>query len=431
MYSRSKLLDHLRLGLLEGQVDVDGPAAASARLARRSASSSSSRVAVATGRRRARSTLRSSRTLPGQLWRRRRSSSSGVDRERAAAANCRDEVLDQQRDVVGALAQRRHAACAPRPAGSRDPRGSGLAATSARRLRLVAATTRTATLLRSRSPPTRAHRAACRARAAARLQLGRQLADLVEEQRAAVGLARRRRARSATAPGEGAAHVAEQRRLDQLARHRAAVEHDERAVAARRCGGGSPRRTAPCRCRSRPRSAPSRRSARRRPAARNSLRSLGSRPSERAEGLLVGGRQLERLFVGDVLEDGLADRHLGAEAQRQLLEARALDERAVGRAEIAHHDALRPALDLEVPARDRRIGEQHVAAGARADGRGRAARVIDSPRSGPLTTSSRPDPTGEKSLRRRRGCGWRSFRSFGGAGSFASPSSAATSFWVT
>jgi hypothetical protein len=65
-----------------------------------------------------------------------------------------------------------------------------------------------------------------------RLQLERQLADLVEEQRAAVG------ALEGAGPighraGERALLVAEQLALDQRRGDRAAVEHHHRAAAAR------------------------------------------------------------------------------------------------------------------------------------------------------------------------------------------------------
>ena len=85
------------------------------------------------------------------------------------------------------------------------------------------------------------------------LRARRQVADLVEEQRAAV-----RRADQAGVVGLRAAErallVAEQLALDEVLGQRAAVDRHERAVAAglRR---GSRGRSLPCRCRSRPRSA--------------------------------------------------------------------------------------------------------------------------------------------------------------------------------
>ena len=63
------------------------------------------------------------------------------------------------------------------------------------------------------------------------LRLGRHVADLVEEQRAAVRLLELA-GRALDRAGEGAALVAEQLALDQLARDRRHVERHERALAA-------------------------------------------------------------------------------------------------------------------------------------------------------------------------------------------------------
>ena len=70
------------------------------------------------------------------------------------------------------------------------------------------------------------------------LEVERQLADLVEEERALVGdleLARARR----DGAGERALHVAEELALDQVLRDGAAVDDDERPVRARSIGDGS------------------------------------------------------------------------------------------------------------------------------------------------------------------------------------------------
>ena len=68
--------------------------------------------------------------------------------ERAGSrSNSREEVVDEQRDVLAPLAQRRQLRRGPRSAGSRGPRGSALAVGRARRSRLVAATTRTSTAI--------------------------------------------------------------------------------------------------------------------------------------------------------------------------------------------------------------------------------------------------------------------------------------------
>ena len=70
------------------------------------------------------------------------------------------------------------------------------------------------------------------------LEVQRQLADLVEEERALVGrleLAGPRRDRA----GEGALHVAEELALDQVLGDGAAVDGDERARSRGCCGGGA------------------------------------------------------------------------------------------------------------------------------------------------------------------------------------------------
>jgi hypothetical protein len=82
------------------------------------------------------------------------------------------------------------------------------------------------------------------------LERQRELADLVEEEGAAGGLAEPAGA-VADGPGEGAADVAEQLRLEQLAGDGRAVDGDEWAGGAVGCGRGSGARRAPCRCRSR------------------------------------------------------------------------------------------------------------------------------------------------------------------------------------
>ena len=79
------------------------------------------------------------------------------------------------------------------------------------------------------------------------LQVRRHVADLVQEQRAAVGLLEAAAARRLGA-GERAALVAEQLRLQQVLRDRGGVDRHERSGGARDCGGAVRARPAPCRC---------------------------------------------------------------------------------------------------------------------------------------------------------------------------------------
>ena len=83
------------------------------------------------------------------------------------------------------------------------------------------------------------------------LGLQRDVADLVEEQRALV-----RQLEEALlgvdGAGEGALHVAEEVRLQQVVGQAAGVDDDERPCPRGRCWRGWPWPPAPCRCRSRP-----------------------------------------------------------------------------------------------------------------------------------------------------------------------------------
>ena len=81
----------------------------------------------------------------------------------------------------------------------------------------------------------------------ARLQVGRHVADLVEEERAAVGLLEAPAAHRLRA-GEGAALVAEELALEQVLGDRRGVDRDEGAWARAGCGGAARAPPAPCRC---------------------------------------------------------------------------------------------------------------------------------------------------------------------------------------
>ncbi len=94
----------------------------------------------------------------------------------------------------------------------------------------MAAITRTSTA-RVRSSPTRSKLALLQHAQQLALQFQRDLADLVEEQRAAVGELEAADAVAHRA-GEGAPDMAEEFALEQLARNRRAVDADQRAVAA-------------------------------------------------------------------------------------------------------------------------------------------------------------------------------------------------------
>ena len=225
--------------------------------------------AARTGSRRARGSSGSSRTLPGQecaasarlASSERRRSFRPISR----ASRCRNDV-GQQRDVAAAPAQRRDL---DRHHGQAEEqvlaeqlllheraqvavRGRHHAHVDAQRLEPADALE----LLLLHEPQDLA------------LQRQRHVADLVEEERAAV-----RELRLADlapgGPGEGALLVAEQLVLEQVLRDRGAVDRHERALGAARRAGAARGSSAPCRCRSRPAAARWRR-CRRRAAARAS-----------------------------------------------------------------------------------------------------------------------------------------------------------------
>ena len=108
------------------------------------------------------------------------------------------------------------------------------------RSRWVAATTRVSTF-NGRSAPTGCTVCASSTRSSFACDRERQLAELVEEQRAAARLDERALA-IALGAGERALHVAEQVRVDQLLGDRAAIDDDERPRRARRRVVDRPRR---------------------------------------------------------------------------------------------------------------------------------------------------------------------------------------------
>ena len=101
-------------------------------------------------------------------------------------AKLADERRREIRNVLAPVAQRRQRRSRRHSAGSTDRRGSGRPPTSSRRSRLVAAISRTSTC-RGSSEPTRCTSPFSSTRSSLACTLERQLADLVEEQRAAVG----------------------------------------------------------------------------------------------------------------------------------------------------------------------------------------------------------------------------------------------------
>ena len=177
---------------------------------------------------------------------------------RAQVARASRSASEQH--VLAALAQRRHARSTTTETRKNRSSRNVPPRTIAARSRFVAATTRTSTVSASfdadaLEAPLLEHAQELR------LDRERQLADLVEEERAAVRRLERARLRRDGA-GERAALVAEQLALEEVLRDRRAVDDAKRLLRARaRLVDERARRTS-CRCRSRRGRAPSHRSRR-------------------------------------------------------------------------------------------------------------------------------------------------------------------------
>ncbi len=199
----------------------------------------------------------------------------------------------------------------------------------------------------------------------ARLQVERQLADLVDEQRAPVRLHEGAVARRVRA-GEGAARVTEQLALDERRRHCRAVEHDERPLGARaaRVDGLGADLLAGAGL------AVDQDGAVRRGRARQQREDLTHRqraPDQAPEAIAVGRRQRLTALAGEELQLRVTDADHGAGADEDLAKARALVKRAVARVEIGDAHAVAEHLELEMAPRNLRIAQRERASRRRAD----------------------------------------------------------------
>ena len=222
----------------------------------------------------------SSRTLPGQRCAAQRVQRRLGGTRTAPRPRSRDEVRGRAAGcrrgarAAAAVHDRRRQPVVEVLRGTASPRPR------AARSRLVAAMMRTSTR-RSRVPPTRRTDRLSSARSSLRLQLERQLANLVEEQRAAVG-ALERAAVLGVRAGEGAALVTEQLALDRGWRGTAPQSNTTNGPPRARAGArGSRARARPCRCRSRRSASASRRWPRGAsdPRARRSSPATARRPA--------------------------------------------------------------------------------------------------------------------------------------------------------
>ena len=193
-----------------------------------------------------------------------------------------------------------------------------------------------------------------------RLQIEIEVADLVEEHRAAAG-ALERADPLAIRSGERAALMPEQLAREQRARRRGEVDDDERAVAARallvdRRGGEILAGAG---------------------LAAQEHRDVGGRRAlehlvdaahrervtdERAEPVAAGQSGPERARLAGEPQHGLAQGQRCPVGERRCDHRDAIDQGAVLRPEVAHDRAARLEHDLAVKPRHRRIGEHQVGA---------------------------------------------------------------------
>ena len=283
--------------------------------------------------------------------------------DRTVVALLAEEVLDEERDVLGTLAKRRDrehddrdAVVEVEPEAAVVDLGAQIAVRRGDEAHvdrdLVAAADA------AEAPPL--ERPEQR-----RLERGRELADLVEEEGAAVS-ALERALVTAIGAGERALFVAKELARDERGRERAAVDDDERATRARaliverardqllaRAGladeehgrvglGGAA-------------------DARHEPAHHRRA------PAQAGEVVVLVELDGDAASVADA-ELRVSDAQHGSRANDAALDPRAVEERAVGRAVIREEHAVVAALELEVVARDGGIGEHEVVAFGGADG---------------------------------------------------------------
>ncbi len=190
------------------------------------------------------------------------------------------------------------------------------------------------------------------------LQLLRQLADLVEEERAAVGLLAHPRV-GLRRSGERAAFVAEKLALDERRGDRPAVEDDERAGGARARavdGLGDDLLARPGLA------LDEQRDVRGRDALqiREELAHAGGGAEQVSEAVARGLLALDGLREGRQGELGVAQAKARVRRQDGVVEARALGEDSVGRSQVAHAHPARDGLELAVGARHAVVVEDQV-----------------------------------------------------------------------
>ncbi len=191
-----------------------------------------------------------------------------------------------------------------------------------------------------------------------RLQVELELAELVQEHGAAVGHLEDALARGGGA-GEGALLVAEEFALDEVLGDGAAVEDHEGAVAASRgrVGGAGDDLFAGAGL-----ALDHDGGIGRRDLLEDGvdLAHLGVAPDEVAEARAVGGDDAELLVDGPEAKIGRAQGERGARHEEALADPHAVDERPVGRAQIAHQVGVALLEDAAVITTDGLVGQHQV-----------------------------------------------------------------------
>ena len=338
--------------------------------------------------------MRSSRTLPGHADRDRPATNSGAQKRARLASlapEAAQQLADQQRDVLGALAQRRHHDAHHRQAEVEVGAEAALVHLGAQvavgrrdhahvdRPVDAGADARTSRFSSTRSS------FGCRSSGSSPISSRKMVPPAASSNAPA---------RRVCGAGERALLVAEQLALEQVGRDRAAVDDDERLARAR-AGAWIASAACPLPVPVSPSSSTVASLAAARSSSANEARAGTDVPSSSPNA--VRSETSRRLLPSASSKRSLARAQpdQAAVAQERLLDDDAVDDRAVAAAEIDDVHAVRRQADLAVEARDRLVGDLQIVARRRPDradvpGRlpGRGAR--------PAVDDAQPEPADDR-----------------------------------